>query len=786
MAHGGFNFVGLSIPIITSGYYDVVSDDDDDDDDQNISPYGLGPKKCAVCAKQGPAPLIVCSSCKVVFYCGTAHQAIDQPQHSSPCSAIKRTREKLHGKDEAFRAGYCDSRHYMKAIFATAHALLKIDTVPAMEQALAHFSDVLRFDGGDKLGVENIVPGLLLRLGREQECYDFLKGWALMDYTGIRGADAFEPIDLFFSREDLSLSHLAILTLLKLRLYLDLEQVGRSDYHNDEDELFGRPLGSLVRARMRSRRNVSATAAVVERQYRKLCQVVDDVNPYFWEALVDGDIPPLPDSCRFGTVEEAHLAVHQCRAAWHESEDAIVMAGSDTAQFTSVYGGRLAGAGAGAGDPHWQGDEALKRANNLPKDRATGDVFPSKFQPPLPTSHPTNLFPPTPTGPQQTLRFVGRNDQTTALVYTDGACANNGQTNPRGGWAMVLGPAYGGEGSIVSGRLEETGPFDDSQDCVATSNRAELRAAIAALRLRAWEKEGLCSIVIATDSSYVVEGATDWVRAWVRNGWRTRKGGHVKNRDLWDLLLGEVERWVAQGGRVAFWKIPRELNGNADGAAKAAAHGRPSVMAFTDPVESDAQPSALLLYLEHESLFDTVHGHLATRIAAKAKMEGATTVEAALAILGRRAPPSIILVADGAITRHRKVCEAVMDCLRGGSTVVLAGCFSSMVSSGEFNRFFARIGLPWQQGLYERKMVDLGRNVVHARLASRLPSTYSQKAVFVKKVAPSAAWYTLSGSSGQTAMAFAQVGLGRLGYVGDVNGEDVSDMVVLAMCGLLG
>jgi ribonuclease HI len=67
--------------------------------------------------------------------------------------------------------------------------------------------------------------------------------------------------------------------------------------------------------------------------------------------------------------------------------------------------------------------------------------------------------------------------------------------------------------------LEKEGPFGEPS--LQTSNRAELRAVIAALRFRAWQGEGFKSLVIATDSEYVVEGATNWARGWLRNNWRT-------------------------------------------------------------------------------------------------------------------------------------------------------------------------------------------------------------------------------------------------------------------------
>ena len=122
---------------------------------------------------------------------------------------------------------------------------------------------------------------------------------------------------------------------------------------------------------------------------------------------------------------------------------------------------------------------------------------------------------------------------------------------------------------VGSGRLEQEGPFGDAG--VQSSNRAELRAVIAALRFRSWSGEGFKSIVIATDSEYVVEGATDWVKRWVKNGWKTNRKAEVKNRDMWEHLLGEVERADERGLKIEFWRIPRAWNEVADGAAKTAA-----------------------------------------------------------------------------------------------------------------------------------------------------------------------------------------------------------------------
>lgn len=123
----------------------------------------------------------------------------------------------------------------------------------------------------------------------------------------------------------------------------------------------------------------------------------------------------------------------------------------------------------------------------------------------------------------------------------------------------------------VSQRLEGDGP--------ETSNRAELRAAIAALTLREWDGEGFDTVVLACDSEYVVLGLSERIQKWIERGWRTASGSPVMNRDLWEMLLAELERKNMAGIMVKFWWIPRGSNEEADRLAKAGAlKGRDSSM----------------------------------------------------------------------------------------------------------------------------------------------------------------------------------------------------------------
>jgi ribonuclease HI len=111
------------------------------------------------------------------------------------------------------------------------------------------------------------------------------------------------------------------------------------------------------------------------------------------------------------------------------------------------------------------------------------------------------------------------------LIFTDGAAKGN--------------PGRGGFGVVISydGKVLEKGGFKE----YTTNNEMELKAVVEALKEVAGKK---VPVEIYTDSKYVVEGAKGWVFGWVKNGWKTKTGGDVLNKDLWQELLpllGKVE-----------------------------------------------------------------------------------------------------------------------------------------------------------------------------------------------------------------------------------------------------
>ena len=60
----------------------------------------------------------------------------------------------------------------------------------------------------------------------------------------------------------------------------------------------------------------------------------------------------------------------------------------------------------------------------------------------------------------------------------------------------------------------------------------ELVAAIKALKAINEKSE----VTIHTDSKYVMEGITNWIKKWKKNGWRTSSNKPVANIDLWNQL----------------------------------------------------------------------------------------------------------------------------------------------------------------------------------------------------------------------------------------------------------
>ena len=140
--------------------------------------------------------------------------------------------------------------------------------------------------------------------------------------------------------------------------------------------------------------------------------------------------------------------------------------------------------------------------------------------------------------------------ENTLTIYTDGGCSGN--PGP-GGWGCVI--IDGGNLTKISGGEERS-----------TNNRMELTAAIAALdaayKNSEWRER---KIEVYSDSQYVKNGITSWIKKWKSNGWRTAAKKPVLNQDLWrelDELYGRLNidwKWVKGHAGVEYNEICDQL-----------------------------------------------------------------------------------------------------------------------------------------------------------------------------------------------------------------------------------
>ena len=122
------------------------------------------------------------------------------------------------------------------------------------------------------------------------------------------------------------------------------------------------------------------------------------------------------------------------------------------------------------------------------------------------------------------------------IIFTDGASKGN--------------PGPGGFGAVIvlpEDKVVELGGNEKH----TTNNRMELAGAIMAFGEILKREE---SVLIYTDSKYLIGGMTEWIFNWQKNGWRSAAKKAVANQDLWEKLAelskGKKVNYHYVGGHV--------------------------------------------------------------------------------------------------------------------------------------------------------------------------------------------------------------------------------------------
>ena len=121
-------------------------------------------------------------------------------------------------------------------------------------------------------------------------------------------------------------------------------------------------------------------------------------------------------------------------------------------------------------------------------------------------------------------------------MHLDESCLGNGRA----------GDTPGGAGGIVEcragGAVQRRDLFLHEAD--TTNNRMALAGAERTLDALA-AKGARLSVLVVSDSEYLVKGMREWVPGWMARGWR-RKAGPIENLELWQALVRAAARHEVQ------------------------------------------------------------------------------------------------------------------------------------------------------------------------------------------------------------------------------------------------
>jgi ribonuclease HI len=136
------------------------------------------------------------------------------------------------------------------------------------------------------------------------------------------------------------------------------------------------------------------------------------------------------------------------------------------------------------------------------------------------------------------------------IIYTDGACKDNGKATARAGVGVYLGQEDPRNISLPLEKIPHT------------NNRAELWAIKLAFDLIAVENP--MKAVIHSDSNYAIKALTEWIGNWKKNGWKTSTRKPVLNKDI----IVEMDKQLALLKKTTFIEFVHvkghtgELDGN--------------------------------------------------------------------------------------------------------------------------------------------------------------------------------------------------------------------------------
>jgi hypothetical protein len=152
--------------------------------------------------------------------------------------------------------------------------------------------------------------------------------------------------------------------------------------------------------------------------------------------------------------------------------------------------------------------------------------------------------------------------------------------------------------------------------------------------------------------------------------------------------------------------------------------------------------------------------------------------------------PNVILITDPIITHKdkesRDLLAEVVRLTHQGCTTILMGFFAAAVHFDRLDEILNNdFGLRWRTSEYTKndtKLHVLDENLMRT---TTLAPTFYAKALYLGHVPTAQTVYSgRTGADPNAYAAYARVGLGKLGCIGDVNFDEEPERLILAMCHL--
>lgn len=232
-----------------------------------------------------------------------------------------------------------------------AKELAKIKTYTAVEKALNHSVDVLRHRRINHMDLQYMVPDLFLRLGKNQECYDFVKWYATASREDTDDEESDDDEDIIDQSERYIENTMGLNKNLQRKKtdywrdmdqpYLDITNANVLElYEKLPEEMVDKIRKELVSSNfvtnevIMSTGNENTLIKNLESQLEQLYAAVKVSNKYLWPGLLKPEAyiaTPVNtnliyiDKSSYESEQRAISTIKMCHHVWAETPGAIEM-----------------------------------------------------------------------------------------------------------------------------------------------------------------------------------------------------------------------------------------------------------------------------------------------------------------------------------------------------------------------------------------------------------------------------------------------------------------------------